>query len=592
MAEPGNIQDELTRFFLKGHPDALKVVYDTYALDIERRLASKFRGVLSPEDLEEILAAACFRLWQTRKRYDPSRATLGAWFYVLARSCALELLRGRRRQQAAGLLGTGAEDIAKEATWFPPQPAEDDIGYGSRTLRHGLEEILARLPLADRILLLTFAKYEGAGGWVEEASERTGLSPANVRVRKMRLVERIREELGAHRSATLGKLDREEVTLMSSKPNEERAASSELGSFSKGLNQREVQLPGWNTARLEEERNFLAETFRMLRETPLPPTQPGPGGPAEIVRRLWATAERDGSVKNPGVRKTLQRAWDWTSALLRAGAEYRIGIVSFAERCRADHRLAKATLFLDASERIAERLQLGVVGLGTAIERRTPRTIRKAKTGKFHAIWIEEGDRLDAKSYWSTDDPPDVFRLRPEATRSMRINAETPEEESEGFADRLLHAMRDRELTLPRFTVEKELDDRTVFVWHRKGVQGEETWNSPPTSDGEPSWIAPALVEAQLWDKYPPAAERLEDILLQNLWEDRSYDTDSAAPDPAMAVRHIVERLQELTGCTAEEAARLVLSLLERRAEHRCGHSSCTDYERAMAFLESQFSLQ
>jgi DNA-directed RNA polymerase specialized sigma24 family protein len=58
-----------------------------------------------------------------------------------------------------------------------------------------LDTVLAHLPPDDRIILLTFAEHAGEGEWAQTAAERTGLSEANVRVRKMRLMERIRTEL-------------------------------------------------------------------------------------------------------------------------------------------------------------------------------------------------------------------------------------------------------------------------------------------------------------------------------------------------------------------------------------------------------------
>ena len=40
--------------------------------------------ILSLKDVEDALSIALFRLWQTRKSFDPNRSSLATWFYLLS----------------------------------------------------------------------------------------------------------------------------------------------------------------------------------------------------------------------------------------------------------------------------------------------------------------------------------------------------------------------------------------------------------------------------------------------------------------------------------------------------------------------------
>ena len=57
-------------------------------------------GILSdPGEREDCLAQVRSKLWESRNRYDPDRATPATWLTAICRNTAFDCLRLRRRRQ-------------------------------------------------------------------------------------------------------------------------------------------------------------------------------------------------------------------------------------------------------------------------------------------------------------------------------------------------------------------------------------------------------------------------------------------------------------------------------------------------------------
>ena len=51
-------------------------------------LRSRFQGVLSPSDVDDVVSIALFRLWQARENYDGMKSSLRVWFLRIAENAA------------------------------------------------------------------------------------------------------------------------------------------------------------------------------------------------------------------------------------------------------------------------------------------------------------------------------------------------------------------------------------------------------------------------------------------------------------------------------------------------------------------------
>jgi len=77
-----------------GEKDAFEELYRRYAPMIRNVLRTY---LFSAEDLLDLLQEVTLQLWQKAAAFDPSRGNARGWIAMIARSRALDYLRGRRR---------------------------------------------------------------------------------------------------------------------------------------------------------------------------------------------------------------------------------------------------------------------------------------------------------------------------------------------------------------------------------------------------------------------------------------------------------------------------------------------------------------
>ena len=107
----GRVDLELMERIEEGDDRALGELYDRHGA-VMYTLA---RSIVSePADAEEVVADAFLQIWRGAQRYDRGRASVGAFLAVVTRSRALDVVRARRRRNAA-------EDRA--AAWNEGWPA-------------------------------------------------------------------------------------------------------------------------------------------------------------------------------------------------------------------------------------------------------------------------------------------------------------------------------------------------------------------------------------------------------------------------------------------------------------------------------------
>jgi RNA polymerase sigma factor (sigma-70 family) len=428
MAGSEDERDALAQLFLSGEPDAFRDVLLALWPIIARRLTARFGRLLSPEDVEDIWAAAAYRLWDSRERFDPGKSSLSIWSYLIARSAALDFLR--RRKRFSGI------DPRRVTAVDPSGPSstpvdDDDIEHTGQRVR--LEAILDELPETDRTILLTFAKHEGEGMWAQAAADMTGLSVGNVRVRKMRLIDRLRRPLQS--SASPGGEDIHSGEFIEMPHEQPEPRTNDPGDAPKR------RLSPEYVKRLEPYSDVLRGALKLIKaDETAADFRTRDEAPERLMGRIWHASEIEGPLRDSKNhdknREALLHAWAWNKAVHDTGKDRRDQVREFAKQCRDDPRLEGALLFRDPPSRIAERIERGAVGLADAIEEHMPAAVRRQKTGEVQVSWKDEKGWLDGECFWSEagslpsrpEAPGDRFRLsrKPDARCSFMPKCRRP----------------------------------------------------------------------------------------------------------------------------------------------------------------------
>lgn len=152
MSEDKSVEQEdqelIRRMALKD-ADALDTFYTRY-----NRLAFGLvlRVVGNRADAEDVLTDIFWQVWQQSSRYDWSRGKPIAWLLTIARTRAIDSVRGSSRQQ----MRSGELEAQNDSTSSPPEP--DSFVLADR--RNAVHEALQTLPEQQRIPL-ELAYFQG-----------------------------------------------------------------------------------------------------------------------------------------------------------------------------------------------------------------------------------------------------------------------------------------------------------------------------------------------------------------------------------------------------------------------------------------------
>lgn len=86
-------QTELVCLMLDGEQEGLVRLLRAYSKRVKWLLLSRFQGLLTEEDAEEIIQTTAFKFWNSVSDY-PDAGNLGGWFYTIAYRTAVDVLRG------------------------------------------------------------------------------------------------------------------------------------------------------------------------------------------------------------------------------------------------------------------------------------------------------------------------------------------------------------------------------------------------------------------------------------------------------------------------------------------------------------------
>ncbi len=144
---------------------------------VARRLRGYLRRRLAghPDDVEDLVQETLLALHLQRDSYDPGQPVT-AWVLAIARHKLIDLYRRRGRRDA---LHDRIDDVDEALLADAPDEGEP---------RRDLHGLLRRLPDAQRIAI-ELTKLEGLS--VAEASQRTGASPAAIKVQVHRGLKRL-----------------------------------------------------------------------------------------------------------------------------------------------------------------------------------------------------------------------------------------------------------------------------------------------------------------------------------------------------------------------------------------------------------------
>lgn len=168
----------------KGDEGSLEEILRDMGPSLVARLRNRFSPLLTPEDIDDVLAQTLFRVWQHRTDYRPALSPFSLWCYLIARNIAIDEVRHKSREKAA-----------LSALWneLRGSPAGSEPVDPSPALE-ALRRVLSEMAPDERETLLASANDEEA--WAARMAPGLGLSANALRQRRFRAMSKLRHEVG------------------------------------------------------------------------------------------------------------------------------------------------------------------------------------------------------------------------------------------------------------------------------------------------------------------------------------------------------------------------------------------------------------
>ena len=196
-----------------GDEDVLGKLAAEFGLAIRRRLTKKFRGVLTSEDIEDLVWIAFERAWCRHDRFDPRRGSLSGWLCTIADHAAVDLVRSpsfRARLHECHVSPTRLAQLVDPRSSHPPNteppdteppdtepPGTEPPGTEPPDTERpreiaAIRSALDRLPEAEREVLLADATAADVVASSASLARRLGITSSAVRSRRQRGLARLR----------------------------------------------------------------------------------------------------------------------------------------------------------------------------------------------------------------------------------------------------------------------------------------------------------------------------------------------------------------------------------------------------------------
>ncbi|MFK7742212.1 MAG: RNA polymerase sigma factor [Planctomycetota bacterium] len=133
---PEPTDDEIIRSLPDRQGSGLRLLMLHHGASVQEALRKAMGSKLGDSDIDEAMSAAAFHAWRKADSYDPERGTLRAWFYVIARNAARDILReqeSRSWQQGRASMDelSAKEPVTLEQNRAEPQnAAEQQVAVG------------------------------------------------------------------------------------------------------------------------------------------------------------------------------------------------------------------------------------------------------------------------------------------------------------------------------------------------------------------------------------------------------------------------------------------------------------------------------
>lgn len=174
-----------------GDEAVLEEILREHGPPIAALLRKRYSHQLTEQDLEDILAAALFRVWQYRDQFDAGRSGLRTWFFRISENLFRDMLRlGWHKSRR---LETPVEpaDFSRSSSSVEANSADPVL----RIPRELLHALIEQLPDSQRRILLADASTRDGVAPSRELAAELGIPPASVRVYRRRALDRLRRAI-------------------------------------------------------------------------------------------------------------------------------------------------------------------------------------------------------------------------------------------------------------------------------------------------------------------------------------------------------------------------------------------------------------
>lgn len=153
-----------------------------YAEYYERILKYLVKKCARIEDAEDLASQVFLYCYQNFDNYDPEKASMASWVYMVANSRFKNYCRDRKLYV----------DIDEIGEFLPDESSPVDAGMMLDEIRDGIASALLKLPEKQRmIVVLRYFKGMSA----VEIGKKLGMPPNNVRTQCSRALDKLEEEL-------------------------------------------------------------------------------------------------------------------------------------------------------------------------------------------------------------------------------------------------------------------------------------------------------------------------------------------------------------------------------------------------------------
>ncbi len=533
----------------RGDERAIVDVELRYGLLVRQRLRSRFGARLNDEDLDDVLAAAQYRLWRYRSQYEPSRGPIGHWYYLIARSAAIDFIR---RTPQSFLLSPEQWD---RVTALSPGPTPSPSPGQAKVIGR-VQAALLKLSDLDRRIVTAFAAAEGERAWSTRLTGELAIPPSTLRSRKRRAMLRLRQIL-SEPEATSG------VTTMA--------------------------IPFRSKALQEHTGDIESIVATLHKHFHVPDTSGLAYVATEWNRLLGQAADNDVAPQ----RELLKKDYLWYRTLDKYGDEYRQQIGDFLERVRKQHEGDFArTSFAERPGAAIAKLELALSEASGTLNLAMPEHVRRQGHGTVTLRWQGPDTEPDAEVRWEPSEPP--IGLRRALYSGLRNSASLGHSDVTFFARRLIDEIRNvHELELPEFAYQSGLgrgQPPAELHWIKSTTSLADAKELPEWIQHETSAPAELQLEHAVSGKDPVLAELIDRVLCAAALEDYSQVEKHASEERVRAVEELVTVVARSVAVPREEVAALFAPIVVDHQPRARGSDECAANTHALQFLLGQLT--